>query len=115
MDRQSGKDFERPQYRKLCQKLKQDDVLYVKSIDRLGRNYEEIQTQWRFLTKEKKIDIVVLDMPLLDTRQKAEDLTGITIDTLPDPGAGTLVIGGQPLAAGSVVDATALAGLSVKF
>ena len=75
MDRQSGKDFERPQYRKLCQKLKQDDVLYVKSIDRLGRNYEEIQAQWRFLTKEKRIDIVVLDMPLLDTR-RGKDLMG---------------------------------------
>lgn len=75
MDRQSGKDFERPQYRKLCQKLEQDDILYVKSIDRLGRNYEEIQAQWRFLTKEKRIDIVVLDMPLLDTR-RGKDLMG---------------------------------------
>ena len=64
MDKQSGKDFERPQYKKLVKKLKPDDLLYIKSIDRLGRNYEEIQNQWRILTKEKKIDIVVLDMPL---------------------------------------------------
>ena len=69
MDKQSGKDFNRPQYKKLIRKLKPDDLLYIKSIDRLGRNYEEIQNQWRILTKEKKIDIVVLDMPLLDTRR----------------------------------------------
>ncbi len=74
-DKQSGKDFERPQYKKLIKKLKQDDLLYIKSIDRLGRNYEEIQNQWRILTKEKKIDIVVLDMPLLDTR-RGRDLMG---------------------------------------
>ena len=74
-DRQSGKDFERPQYLKMCQKLKKDDVLYVKSIDRLGRNYEEILAQWRILTKQKGIDIVVLDMPLLDTR-RGKDLMG---------------------------------------
>ena len=67
-DKQSGKDFDRPQYRKLMRKLKKDDILYVKSIDRLGRNYEEIQEQWRYITKEKQADIVVLDMPLLDTR-----------------------------------------------
>ncbi len=75
MDKQSGKDFNRPQYKKLMKKLKPDDLLYIKSIDRLGRNYEEIQVQWRILTKEKKIDIVVLDMPLLDTR-RGKDLMG---------------------------------------
>ena len=69
IDKQSGKDFERPQYRKMVRKLKKDDLLYIKSIDRLGRNYSEILEQWRILTKEKGIDIVVLDMPLLDTRQ----------------------------------------------
>jgi len=75
MDKQSGKDFNRPQYKKLVKKLKPDDLLYIKSIDRLGRNYEEIQNQWRILTKEKKVDIVVLDMPLLDTR-RGKDLMG---------------------------------------
>ena len=75
MDKQSGKDFERPQYKKLLRKMKKDDLLYVKSIDRLGRNYEEILQQWRVLTKEKGIDIVVLDMPLLDTR-RGKDLMG---------------------------------------
>ena len=74
-DKQSGKDFERPQYRKLLKKLRRDDVLYIKSIDRLGRNYEEILQQWRLLTKEKGTDIVVLDMPLLDTR-RGKDLMG---------------------------------------
>ena len=69
MDKQSGKDFNRPQYRKLLRKLKKDDLLYIKSIDRLGRNYEEILQQWRYLTKDKGIDIVVLDMPLMDTRR----------------------------------------------
>ena len=75
VDKQSGKDFNRPQYKKLLRKLKKDDLLYVKSIDRLGRNYEEILQQWRILTKEKGIDIVVLDMPLLDTR-RGKDLMG---------------------------------------
>ena len=75
LDKQSGKDFNRPQYKKLLRKLKKDDLLYIKSIDRLGRNYEEIQQQWRLLTKEKGIDIVVLDMPLLDTR-RGKDLMG---------------------------------------
>lgn len=75
VDKQSGKDFNRPMYQKLLKKLKQDDLLYVKSIDRLGRDYEEILEQWRILTKEKKIDIVVLDMPLLDTR-RGKDLVG---------------------------------------
>ena len=65
MDKQSGKDFNRPAYRRLVRKLKRDDLLYIKSIDRLGRNYEEILRQWQILTKEKGIDIVVLDMPLL--------------------------------------------------
>ena len=75
LDKQSGKDFNRPQYRKLLRKLKKDDLLYIKSIDRLGRNYEEILQQWRVLTKEKGVDIVVLDMPLLDTR-RGKDLMG---------------------------------------
>lgn len=75
VDKQSGKDFERPQYKRLVKKLKKDDLLYIKSIDRLGRNYTEIQEQWRFLTKEKGVDIVVLDMPLLDTR-RGKDLMG---------------------------------------
>ncbi len=75
MDKQSGKDFNRPQYKKLLRKLKRDDLLYIKSIDRLGRNYEEILQQWRALTREKGVDIVVLDMPLLDTR-RGKDLMG---------------------------------------
>ncbi|MCD7886814.1 MAG: recombinase family protein [Clostridiales bacterium] len=75
MDKQSGKNFNRPQYKKLVRKLKKDDLLYIKSIDRLGRNYEEIQNQWRILTKDKGVDIVVLDMPLLDTR-RGKDLMG---------------------------------------
>lgn len=75
MDKQSGKDFQRPQYQKLLRKMKPEDLLYIKSIDRLGRNYEEILEQWRILTKEKRIDIVVLDMPLLDTR-RGKDLMG---------------------------------------
>ena len=75
VDKQSGKDFDRPQYKRLLRKLKKDDLLYIKSIDRLGRNYEEILQQWRLLTKEKGIDIVVLDMPLLDTR-RGKDLMG---------------------------------------
>ena len=69
LDKQSGKDFQRPQYQRLLRHLHSGDVLYLASIDRLGRNYEEIQVQWRVLTKEKGVDIVVLDMPLLDTRQ----------------------------------------------
>ena len=75
LDKQSGKDFERSMYKRLLRKLKPDDLLYVKSIDRLGRNYEEILEQWRVLTKEKRVDIVVLDMPLLDTR-RGKDLMG---------------------------------------
>lgn len=75
MDKQSGRDFERPQYRRLVRRLRRDDLLYVKSIDRLGRNYSEILEQWRMLTKEKGVDIAVLDMPLLDTR-RGKDLMG---------------------------------------
>ena len=75
VDKQSGKDFERPEYKRLLRKLGEDDLLYIKSIDRLGRDYEEILEQWRVITKEKKVDIVVLDMPLLDTR-RGKDLVG---------------------------------------
>lgn len=75
IDKQSGKDFERPRYKKLLRRMKKDDLLYIKSIDRLGRNYNEIQEQWRILTKDKGVDIVVLDMPLLDTR-RGKDLMG---------------------------------------
>ena len=75
LDKQSGKDFNRPQYKRLVRKLKKDDLLYIKSIDRLGRNYAEILEQWRLLTQTKGIDIVVLDMPLLDTR-RGKDLMG---------------------------------------
>ena len=78
MDKLSGKDFQRPQYQKLIACLNPGDQLCVTSIDRLGRNYEEIQQQWRFLTREKKIDILVLDMPLLDTRRD-KDLLGTFI------------------------------------
>lgn len=75
IDKQSGKDFERPMYHRMLKILRRDDLIYVKSIDRLGRNYEEILEQWRILTKEKKVDIVVLDMELLDTR-RGKDLMG---------------------------------------
>ena len=75
LDKLSGKDFHRPQYQRLLRKLKKDDLLYIKSIDRLGRNYEEILLQWRHMTKDKAVDIVVLDMPLLDTR-RGKDLLG---------------------------------------
>lgn len=81
MDKLSGKNFDRPQYVKLVKKLKAGDLLYILSIDRLGRNYEEIQNQWRILTKEKGVDICVLDMPLLDTRQ-GKDLMGTFIADL---------------------------------
>lgn len=81
VDKQSGKDFNRPMYKKLLRKLKEGDVLYVKSIDRLGRNYEEIKEQWRILTKNQGVDIVVLDMPILDTR-KGKDLLGTLISDL---------------------------------
>lgn len=75
LDKQSGKDFDRPQYQRLMRRLRRDDVLYIQSIDRLGRNYSDILEQWRILTKEKGVDIVVLDMPLLDTR-RGKDLLG---------------------------------------
>ena len=78
LDKQSGKDFNRPKYQKLIRKLKKGDTLVIKSIDRLGRNYDEIIEQWRIITKEKEAAIVVLDMPLLDTRQ-GRDLTGTLI------------------------------------
>ena len=75
IDKQSGKDFERPQYKRLVRKVRREDLICIKSIDRLGRNYTEIQEQWRYFTKEKGADIVVLDMPLLDTR-RGKDLMG---------------------------------------
>lgn len=69
VDKQSGKDFKRPEYNRMLRQMKDKDILYIKSIDRLGRNYAEILEQWRILTKERNVDIVVLDMPILDTRQ----------------------------------------------
>lgn len=81
LDKQSGKDFNRPGYLRLCKKVKPGDTLFIKSIDRLGRNYNEILEQWHYLTKEKHIAIVVLDMPLLDTR-KGRDLTGELISDM---------------------------------
>jgi len=80
-DKQSGKDFDRPAYKSLLEKLKPGDLLYIKSIDRLGRNYDEIQNQWRILTKERCVDIAVIDMPLLDTR-RGKDLLGTLIADL---------------------------------
>ena len=82
MDKLSGKDFNRPQYHKMMRKLKAGDVIVLKSIDRLGRDYEEIQNQWRIITKEKGAHIVVLDMHLLDTRETGKDLTGTFIADL---------------------------------
>lgn len=82
MDKLSGKDFNRPQYRKLLRRIHPGDILVIKAIDRLGRNYEEILEQWRIITKEKGADIVVLDMPLLDTRQTGKDLTGTFVADL---------------------------------
>ena len=81
IDKQSGKNFDRPQYKKVIRKIKNGDTLVIKSIDRLGRNYDEILEQWRIITKEKRAAIVVLDMPLLDTRQR-KDLTGTLIADL---------------------------------
>ena len=81
LDKQSGKDFNRPGYRRLCKKIKPGDVLFIKSIDRLCRNYNEILEQWRYLNREKGISIVVLDMPLLDTR-RGKDLTGELISEI---------------------------------
>lgn len=80
IDKQSGCDFNRPAYQKLIRKLKKGDILYIKSIDRLGRNYREIISQWQHLTKEKNIDIVVLDMPLLDTRSENDLLKSFIVD-----------------------------------
>ena len=82
MDKRSGKDFERPSWNQLLKKLQPGDLLVVKSIDRLGRNYDEILVQWRHLTKERGVDICVLDMPLLDTRAQGRDLTGTFIADL---------------------------------
>ena len=82
MDKQSGKDFDRPRYKRLVKKLRPGDLLVIQSIDRLGRNYGEILEQWRVITKEKRVDIVVLDMPLLDTRAQSQDLTGTFIADL---------------------------------
>lgn len=81
IDKQSGKDFNRPQYNKMIEKLKKNDLLYIKSIDRLGRNYEEILNQWKILTKEMGVDICVIDMPILDTRTY-KDLLGTFISDL---------------------------------
>lgn len=81
IDKQSGKDFERSSYKRLLKQLKQGDILFIKSIDRLGRNYEEIQNQWRIITKEKGVDVVVLDMPQLDTRRD-KNLLGTFISDL---------------------------------
>lgn len=81
-DHMSGRDFNRPGYKKLCERLKPGDVVVVKSIDRLGRNYDEILEQWRTLTKRKSVDVVVIDMPLLDTRVVDKDVTGVFIADL---------------------------------
>ena len=81
IDKQSGKDFNRPQYKRLLKRLKENDVLYIKSIDRLGRNYDEILKQWRIITKVKKVDIVVIDMPVLDTRRD-KNLIGTLISDI---------------------------------
>lgn len=82
VDKQSGKDFNRPQYKRLVKKLKKGDLVVIKAIDRLGRNYDEILEQWRFITKTKGADIFVIDFPLLDTRKKEDDLTGTFIADL---------------------------------
>ena len=82
IDKLSGKDFNRPRYKRLMRKIRPGDTLVLKSIDRLGRNYEEILKQWRYITKEKRVDIVVLDMPLLDTRQTGQSLTGTFVADL---------------------------------
>lgn len=82
IDKQTGKNFNRPAYKKLMKTVRKGDIIYILSIDRLGRNYEEILQQWRIITKDKKVDIVVLDMPLLDTRVKEKGLTGVFISDL---------------------------------
>ena len=81
IDKQSGKDFNRPQYKKLLRKVKPDDMIYVKSIDRLGRNYGEILEQWKIITKDKNVDICIIDMPILDTRRE-KNLLGTFIADL---------------------------------
>lgn len=81
-DKASGKDFDRPEYRRLVESLAEGDVVVIKSIDRLGRNYEEILTEWRTITKERKAAIVVLDMPLLDTRERRDGLTNVLISDI---------------------------------
>lgn len=80
MDKQSGKDFNRPQYKRLIRKIRPDDVIFVKSIDRLGRNYEEILEQWKLITKDKKADLYIIDMPLLDTRREKSLLGTLIAD-----------------------------------
>jgi len=82
LDKQTGKNFDRPAYVQLIQKMRQGDTLVVKSIDRLGRNYCEVLENWRMLTKEKQVSIVVIDMPLLDTRNKESDITGLLISDI---------------------------------
>lgn len=82
IDKQSGKDFNRPKYQQLMKKIQAGDTLFIKSIDRLGRDYEEIMNQWRIITKDMQVFIVVLDIPLLDTRQKERNLTGVFIADL---------------------------------
>lgn len=82
IDKKSGKDFERPAYKRLLKRLKKGDLVIIKSIDRLGRNYDEILEQWRVITKVKQADIFVIDFPLLDTRSKDKDLTGVFISDL---------------------------------
>lgn len=82
IDKQSGKDFQRPAYKKMVKKLKKNDRLVIKSIDRLGRNYQEIIEQWRIITREKQVEIIVLDMPLLNTTENECDLTGLFISDL---------------------------------
>ncbi len=94
IDKQSGKSFDRPSYKSLVNKLRRGDLLYILSIDRLGRNYEEIQNQWRILTKEKRADIIVIDMPLLDTRQGKYDLEKVKKIYLYSDGA-TWISGGS--------------------
>ncbi|MCR5294873.1 MAG: recombinase family protein [Lachnospiraceae bacterium] len=81
IDKQSGKDFNRPQYKKLLRKVKPDDLIYIKSIDRLGRNYAEILDQWKVITKDKRVDLYVMDMPILDTRRE-KNLLGTFISDL---------------------------------
>ena len=81
VDKQSGKDFNRPQYKRLMRRVKPDDLIYVKSIDRLGRNYSEIQEQWKVITKDKGVDLYIVDMPILDTRRE-KSLLGTFISDL---------------------------------